>query len=340
MSGRMQAISQRAHGGPEVLEVIETDRPVPGPGEVLVRVHAAGVNPADWKRRSGLLRRFGEPPFTLGLDLSGTVETTGEEVTRFRPGDAVYGAVRPPRGAYAEYVTAPQDALAPVPPSLDHTRAAALPTAALTAWQPLVRVAGVHPGQRVLVHAAAGGVGHLAVQIAKARGAYVIGTARRAKHGFLRDLGADELIDYTMTDFAAAARDIDVVLDPIAEEYGPRSLDTLRPDGILLDVRGTGPDRTAVREQATARGLRYVEFGFTPSGPDLEEITGLVEDGALRVVVDQTLPLADAAKAHELSETGRVTGKIVLTVRQRSPEGPSVVTHRARNGSGDDISPG
>lgn len=168
--------------------------------------------------------------------------------------------------------------------------------------------------QRVLIHAAAGGVGHLAVQIAKARGAYVIGTARRDKHDFLRDLGADELIDYTTVDFAAKARDVDVALDPISGEYGPRSLDTLSPDGILLDVRGPGPG-SAVREQAAARGVRYVEFLFTPSGSDLEDISALLNSGALRVVVDQTLPLEEAAKAHELSETARTKGKIVLTVR-------------------------
>jgi NADPH:quinone reductase-like Zn-dependent oxidoreductase len=302
----MRAISQRAFGGPDVLEVTETDRPVPGPGEVLVRVHAAGVNPADGKRRAGLLRRFGEPPFTVGLDLAGVVVAgTG----RFRPGDAVHGVVLPPRGTYAEYVAVPEDALAPVPPSLDLASAAALPTAGLTAWQPLVRVAGIRAGQRVLVHAAAGGIGHLAVQIAKAHGAYVIGTARAEKHAFVTDLGADEVIDYTTTDFAAVARDIDVVLDPISGDYGPRSLTTLTPDGILLDVRGTGPDRTAVREQARERGLRYVEFGFTPSGADLRALCG-----AVRVAVDQILPLEEAGKAHELIETGRVKGKIVLTL--------------------------
>jgi NADPH:quinone reductase-like Zn-dependent oxidoreductase len=308
----MRAISQRAFGGPEVLEVVEVDRPAPGLGKVLVGVRAAGVNPADWRIRSGQ-RRFGEPPFTLGLDVSGIVEAVGEHVSRFRPGDEVYGVAIPPGGAYAEYTVVPEGTLTAKPPSLDHVHAAALPVAALTAWQALVRTAEVGTGQRVLIHAAAGGVGHLAVQIAKARGAYVIGTARKNKHGFVRDLGADELIDYTTTDFAAAAREIDVVLDPISGEYGPRSLDTLAPEGILLDVRGTGPDRTAVREQAQARSLRYVEFGFTPSGADLRDITGLVERGALRVAVEQVLPLEDAAKAHELSETGHVRGKIVLT---------------------------
>jgi NADPH:quinone reductase-like Zn-dependent oxidoreductase len=249
------------------------------------------------------VRRFGEPPFTLGLDLSGSVKAVGESVKRFQPCDEVYAAVLPPRGAYAEYLAVPEDWLAMAPPSLDQVHAAALPTAALTAWQPLMHVADVHSGQRVLIHAAAGGVGHLAVQIAKARGAYVIGTARQDKHDFLHDLGADELIDYTTTDFTVAARNIDVVLDPISGDYGVRSLDTLTPGGILLDIRGTGPDRSAVREQAATRDLRYVEFGFAPSGTDLEDIAGLVERGALRVVVDRTLSMHDAAKAHELSET-------------------------------------
>jgi NADPH:quinone reductase-like Zn-dependent oxidoreductase len=308
----MRAVSQQTFGGPEVLEIVETDPPVAGPGEVLVRVHAVGVNPGDWKRRSGMVRRLGEPPFTLGLDMAGVVEA-GDR-TRFRPGDAVFGAVLPPRGTYAEYVAVPQDWLAAVPAGLDHVHAAALPTAALTAWQPLVRVAGVRAGHRVLVHAAAGGLGHLAVQIAKARGAYVIGTARHEKHDLLRSLGADELIDYTATDFAEQAEDIDLVFDPISGDYGLRSLATLVPGGTLLDVRGTGPDRGAIREQAAARGVRYVEFGFTPSGADLAEIGGLVSRGDVRVVVERTLPLDEVAEAHRLSETGRVAGKIVMTV--------------------------
>ncbi|MDX3227531.1 NADP-dependent oxidoreductase [Streptomyces sp. ME19-01-6] len=310
----MRAVSQRVFGGPDVLEIIETERPEPGPDEVLVRVHAVGVNPADWKGRSGLLPRLGEPPFTLGLDLAGVVETAGERVTGFRPGEAVFAAVLPPR-AYAEYVAVPQEALAPVPAGLDLVRAAALPTAALTAWQPLARVAGVRAGQRVLVHAAAGGIGHLAVQIAKDRGAYVIGTARRAKHGFLQELGADELVDYTSTDFVAAAAGVDVVLDPISGEYGLRSLDALAPGGVLIDIRGTGPDRDPIRAKAGEQGRRYVEFGFTASGADLREIGALVERGVLRVAVEEVLPLQEVAKAHELSESGRVTGKIVLTVR-------------------------
>ena len=295
-----------------MLEVVEVDRPVPGPGQALVRVHAAGVNPADWKIRSGLVRRFGEPPFTLGLDLSGVIEAVGDAATPFVPGQPVYASARQMPGAYAEYTVVPVTTLAAKPPSLDDVHAAALPTAALTAWQALLRAGDLQAGQRVLIHAAAGGIGHLAVQIAKAHGGYVIGTARPDNHPFLRELGADELIDYTTTDFATAAKDIDLVVDPISGDYGPRSLDTLVPGGTLVDVRGTGPDRTAVREQAAARGVRLVEFGYTPSGADLDQITTLVEAGGLRVAVERVLPLRDAALAHQLSETNRVRGKIVL----------------------------
>jgi NADPH:quinone reductase-like Zn-dependent oxidoreductase len=276
-----------------------------------VRVHAAGVNPADWKIRSGLL-----PvglPLTLGLDLSGVVEAAGPGVTRFRTGDEVYGVTFPPNGSYAEYVAVREDALALKPKSFDHVHAAALPIAALTAWQPFTRLFPVGAGHRVLVHAAADGVGHLAVPIAKARGAYIIGTAREAKHAFLRDLGADELIDYSSSDFAKS-RDIDVVLDPISGDYGPRSLDTLKPDGLLVDIVGPGPDRREVQRKADELGIRFAEFVVSASGADLAEIAALADAGSPRVSVAEVLPLEQAAKAHELSESGRVQGKLVLTL--------------------------
>jgi NADPH:quinone reductase-like Zn-dependent oxidoreductase len=298
----MRALTQYTYGGPEVLELAELARPEPGPGEALIRIHAAGVNPADWKVRAGLLPRFGPPPFVIGLDFAGTREDTGEEV---------YGVVYPPQGAYAEYAVAGVNRLARKPSSADWVHAAALPTAGLTAYQALAEIA---PGDRVLIHAAAGGVGHLAVQIAKTRGAYVIGTARAPKHAFLHDLGADQLIDYTTTDFTTAVRDVDAVLDPIGADHAVRSLDVLKRGGVLLDVRGTGPDRTEVRAKAAAHGIRYEEFRMAPTTADLEAIAQLVDDGALRVSVDQVFPLEQAAKAHELSESGRVAGKVVLTV--------------------------
>ncbi|MBF6463631.1 NADP-dependent oxidoreductase [Nocardia beijingensis] len=293
----MLAITQYAFGGPEVLRVVEVDRPRPGPGEVLVRVAATSVNAADWKVRAGLLGQLGDPPLTLGLDVSGVVAELGPGADRFAVGDPVYGMVF--GGANAEYVVAPAQTLAPKPRNVDLAHAAALPTAALTAWQAL---AALGAGQRVLVHAAAGGVGHLAVQIARHRGAYVIGTARAVNHEYLRELGADEVIDYTATDFAAAVRDVDIVLDLVGGAYGSRSLEVLRPDGRLIDTQGSDAEADP----------RYERFYVEPSGASLREITTMVERGRLRVTIDRILPLPEAAKAHELSEAGRVRGKIVL----------------------------
>ncbi|BDH16321.1 NADP-dependent oxidoreductase [Streptomyces hygroscopicus] len=312
---QMRAVSQDTAGGPDVLKMTTTDRPVPGPTEILVRVHAAGVNPTDWKSRSqGAFMTGAKAPFTLGFDVSGVVEAVGLGVTLFAPGDKVFGMPRfpHPAGAYAEYVTAPARHFAHLPASLDHVQGAALPLASLTAWQALVDTAQVQPGARVLIHAAAGGVGHLAVQIAKSRGAYVIGTARQAKHDFLRGLGADELIDYTQQDFAEAVRDVDIVLDTIGGDYGARSLRTLRPGGTLVSILpldDTFPAAQA-REARVRAGFLLVE----PDRAGLQAVAGLVDSGKLRVAVDTVVPLEEAAKAHTLGETGRTTGKIVLTV--------------------------
>lgn len=309
----MRAIRQDRLGGPEVLVERQVERPEPGPTEVLVRVHAAGLNPVDVKSRQhgGFL---GQPPFVLGWDVSGVVERTGVGVTLFAPGDEVFGMPWFPRqaGAYAEYVTAPSRHFAAKPESLDHVRAAGLPLAGLTARQALVDRAAVRPGQRVLIHAAAGGVGHLAVQIAKEQGAYVIGTARAAKHDLLRELGADEVVDYTAVDVAEAVEPVDVVLDPIGGDNGPRSLRVLRPGGILVSINSPAEQRLAplAEELGVRAGFLLVE----PDRAGLLALADSVRAGRLRVLVEAELPLADAAKAHELSETGRVTGKIVLTV--------------------------
>ncbi|MEV0404853.1 NADP-dependent oxidoreductase [Actinoallomurus sp. NPDC050550] len=305
----MRAIVQDGPGGPEVLRIAEVERPEPDRVEVLVRVHAAGVNPADWKTRAG----GGSVP-GLGWDVSGVVEAVGPGVTLYEPGDEVFGMPRfpHPAGAYAEYVTAPPRHFARKPAGIDHIQAAALPLAALTAWQGLVDTAGVQAGQRVLIHAAAGGVGHLAVQIAKLKGAYVIGTAREAKHEFVRGLGADEVVDYTKADFAEAVRDVDVVLDTIGGDYGPRSLETLRDGGTLVSyVPPVEDDLLAAAEK------RGIKAGWTLVEPDyaaMKEIAALAEAGRLRAAIDSVFPLEEAAKAHEHGETGRTTGKIVLTV--------------------------
>ncbi|WP_405921871.1 NADP-dependent oxidoreductase [Streptomyces sp. NBC_00122] len=306
----MRAVVVSQWGGPEVLTETELDRPEPGMGEVLVRVHAAGVNPVDWKTRaSGALIPWGPVP-QVGWDVSGTVEAVGPGVTLHRVGDEVYGMPRFPQqaGAYAQYVAAPARHFARKPASLDHVQAAALPLAALTAWQALVDTAGVSAGQRVLVHAAAGGVGHLAVQIAKARGAYVIGTASAGKHDLLRGLGADEVIDYRTTDFEDAVADVDVVIDAIGGDYGQRSLKVLKPGGHLVTL--PGPDGIP----ADTQGMQAAWVLVEPDLKGLEEIAALVEQGLLKPLVDTVLPLEQAAKAHEIGEQGRTTGKIVLTV--------------------------
>jgi NADPH:quinone reductase-like Zn-dependent oxidoreductase len=306
----MRAIEQDRLGGPEVLKLVEVDRPEPGPGEVLVRVHAVGVNPTDfWHRATGgLLGR----PVRLGWDLSGVVEATGAGAALYRPGDQVFGMPRLPQpaGTYAEYVTAPSRHLARKPGELSHIEAAGLGLAGLTAWQALVDVADVRPGQRVLVHAAAGGVGHLAVQIAKARGAHVIGTASAAKHTFVRGLGADEVIDYTTTDFTTRLHDLDVVIDPIGGEYGPRSLRTLRLGGILVAL--ASPAETYLEEEATRHGKHARFMIVEPDHAGLASLALLADTGQLRVEVHTVLPLEQVAKAHEIGQTGRTTGKIIL----------------------------
>jgi NADPH:quinone reductase-like Zn-dependent oxidoreductase len=309
----MRAIRQSVLGGPEVLELVEVPRPNPGPTEVLVRVTAAGVNPVDWKTRArgGFL---GQPPFTVGWDVAGVVEALGRGVTRFAAGDRVFGMPRFPHeaAAYAEYVTSPSRQLARTPSRIGDVEAAALPLAALTAWQALVETAGLRSGERVLILAAAGGVGHLAVQIAKAREAWVIGTARSAKHPFLAELGADEAVDYATERVEERVRNVDVVLDLVGGETGEGALATLRDGGLFVAV----PSSSALeqlRELAAGR-VRVTSLLVEPDRAGLEAIAGLVETGALRVHVERTFPLEEAARAHEAGETGRTQGKLVLTV--------------------------
>ncbi|MFD0432830.1 NADP-dependent oxidoreductase [Streptomyces chartreusis] len=309
----MRAISQDVLGGPEVLKEVRIERPAPRPNEVLVRVRAAGVNPTDWKHREngGFL---GEPPFVLGWDVSGVVEAVGIGVAAFRPDDEVFGMLPYPfgHGSHAEYVIAPVRALTHKPSVIGHTEAGALPLVSLTAWQALTEHSDVRPGQRVLIHAAAGGVGHVAVQIAKARGAHVIGTASAGKHEFLRGLGADEVIDYRETDFTEAVKDVDVVLDTLGGETSVRSLRVLRPGGVVVSILPVGSDEFG--EEAERLGVRAVRMLLDADRAGMQAIAELVEQGKLRPEIAGTFPLADAAEAHALGETGRTTGKLVLTV--------------------------
>ena len=309
----MRAVRQHSLGGPEVLQLEEVPRPRPGPTEVLVRNRAAGVNPVDWKvrQRGGFL---GEPPFTVGWDVAGVVEEIGGGVTRFAVGDRVFGMPRFPReaAAYAELVTSPSRQLARIPDALSDVEAGGLPLAGLTAWQALVETADVRPGQRVLVLAAAGGVGHLAVQIAKARGAHVLGTSRAAKHAFLTELGVDEAIDYTSEPVAERARPVDVVLDLVGGEAGLDALPALRDSGTFIRVPSAS-DLDQLVERSRGRA-RITGILVEPDRAGLEALSDLVERGELHVHVERTFPLADAAKAHELGEHGRTQGKLVLTV--------------------------
>lgn len=309
----MRVISQDVLGGPEVLKEIEVERPTPGPNQVLVRVRAAGLNPTDWKHRAtgGFL---GEPPFVLGWDVSGVVEEVGVGVAAFAPGDEVFGMLPYPygHGSHAEYVLAPVRALTRKPASVDHTQAGALPLVSLTAWQALVEHAALRPGQRVLIHAAAGGVGHVAVQIAKARGAYVIGTASAGKHDFLRELGADEVVDYRETDFTEAVKDVDVVLDTLGGETSVRSLRVLRPGGVVVSILPVGSDEFG--QEAERLGVRAVRMLVDADRAGMEAIAELVDAGKLRPAIAGTFPLTGVAEAHELGDTGRTTGKLVLVV--------------------------
>ncbi|MFF0628753.1 NADP-dependent oxidoreductase [Streptomyces sp. NPDC004296] len=315
----MRVVVQDGFGGPEVLRIQQVPRPAPLPTEVLVRVHAAGINPVDWKTRggAGMAGLLGEPPFTLGWDVSGVVEEVGFGVTTLKAGDEVYGMPWFPRvaNAYAEYVTAPARQFARRPATLDHVHAAAVPLAALTAWQAVVDTAHLQAGQRVLVTAAAGGVGHFAVQFARHLGAHVIATASTARHPWLKELGANETIDYTTTRFEDAVVDVDVVIDLVGDAHdrtSTRSLKVLRPGGLLVAIpAGVSPE---LAQAAEAADVRVTPFLVEPDGAGLTMIADLIDAGRVAVEVEETFPLEQAGVAHARGEAGRTRGKLVLTV--------------------------
>ncbi|QPC91165.1 NADP-dependent oxidoreductase [Mesorhizobium sp. INR15] len=306
----MRAITQNAVGGPDVLIVADQPDPTPKAGEVLVRVKAAGINPVDVAVRAGYYPLLGEPPFILGWDISGTVEAVGAGVVNFKVGDDMFGMPRFPRqaAAYAELAAVPADEIALKPKAADHIQTGALPLAGLTAWQGLVRHGGLKQGQRVLIHAGAGGVGHLAVQIAKARGAYVIATASPEKLDFVRSLGADEVIDYTKADFTREVRDIDLALEPVGGDHADQSLKVIRDGGTLVSLLNVND---ATRAQASARGIRVERMSVVPDGEGLRELGQLIDAGKLAVHVAKAFPLEQAGAAHAFLAT-RPIGKVVL----------------------------
>ena len=305
------AVSQDVLGGPEVLRSVEVPRPRVTPNQVLVRVHAAGLNPTDFKHRSRRLF-LGPPPFVLGWDLSGVVEEIGFGVADFRPGDEVFGMLPYPggHGTHAELALAPARALVHKPTELDHVEAGALPLASLTAWQALVERAEIRPGQRVLIHGAGGGVGHLAVQIARDRGAEVVGTASASKHDYLREIGAHELLDYRTTAFEAELSDVDVVLDTVGGEVTTRSLKTLRTGGTLVTIMPAG--REVLLEEARQHGVRAVGMLADADRAGMAAVADMARRGVLRPKIDQVFAMAAAAQAHARGESGDAFGKVVL----------------------------
>ncbi|AEW99016.1 NADP-dependent oxidoreductase [Streptantibioticus cattleyicolor] len=309
----MRVITQHTLGGPEVLTIVDAPQPRPLPTEVLVRVKAIGLNPLEARLRAGEFPLLGRPPFVLGWDISGVVEDASG-TWRFRPGDEVFGMPLFPRAAsaYAEVVSAPALHLARKPASLSHVEASALPIVGLTAWQGLVDLGGVAEGDRVLIHGGGGGVGHVAIQIAKALGAYVIATAGGSKRTFVEGLGADEVIDYTAVDFAEAVRDVDVVLDTIGGDTVERSLKVLRPGGHLVTAVADEDADLAARYEAA--GMRFSGIGVDPDPVALRGLVQLVEQGRLRVHVQETFPFERVADAHRLLDSGHLQGKVVLTV--------------------------
>src|SRR5438105_6997622 len=312
----MKAIRIHNYGGPKVLHYEDAPRPKPQAGEVLVRVHAAGVNPIDWKVREGYMKDFWPHkfPLILGGDLSGVVEELGPSPAaagRFKRGDEVYSLPDPTRnGAYADYVVVRESELALKPNSLHHIRAAAVPLAALTAWQSLFDTAQLQPGQRVLIHAGSGGVGHLAVQLAKWKGAYVFATASTKNQDLLRELDVDEPIDYTQQRFEDIARKIDIVLDTLGDETQERSWSVLKKGGVLVSLV-----QPPSEEKAKKLGVRAALLGAQPNGAQLAEIAKSIDSGTRTPETNRILPLSEARRAHELSQSGHTHGKIALRVK-------------------------
>jgi NADPH:quinone reductase-like Zn-dependent oxidoreductase len=308
----MRAIIQNSVGGPDVLIIADRPDPQPKAGEVLVRVKAAGINPVDGAVRAGYFPLLGEPPFILGWDMSGTVEALGPGVKDIKVGDSVFGMPRFPKqaAAYAELAAVPADEIALKPEDIDHIHAGALPLAGLTAWQGLVRHGGLKQGQRVLIHAAAGGVGHLAVQIAKARGAYVIVTASPEKLDFAQKLGANEVIDYTKGDFTGSVDDVDLALETVGGDHAEHSLKVIKSGGVLVSLLNVSD---AAKAQAKEKGIRVERMSVVPDRAGLVELGKLIDEKKLAVHVAKAFPLDQAGAAHAFLGT-RPIGKVVLTV--------------------------
>jgi NADPH:quinone reductase-like Zn-dependent oxidoreductase len=316
----MRAMTIPGAGGPDVLAMAEIERPIRISSEVLVEVVAAGVNPIDAKTRAGRgpFAAIGSFPAVLGNDFSGVVVEAPYAAHPLQPGTEVYGMVAVPRlsGAYAEYLSVPELSVIPKPSALSHIEAAGVPVAALTAWGMVVQTAKAHEGQRMLIHAGAGGVGHFAVQFAAYFGAHVIATGSAGSTSWLRELGASEVIDYATTRFEDAVGDVDAVIDLIGnvkDDTASRSLTVLRQGGLI--VNGPSGSWPTMAAEASAAGVRATGYQVAPDGAALAVISRLLESGEVHVHIDQVLDLEDAAEAHRRIEQGHTRGKIVLRVR-------------------------
>ncbi len=323
----MKAIRINEFGGSDVMKLEEIERPVPAPDEILVKVYASGVNPVDWVVRNGgndFLRSFLTLPMTLGWDATGIVEETGRDVTEFQKGDEVYGVPNFPgsNGSYAEYCAAKASQFSLKPKSISFNEAAGVPLVGLVAWTGIFELGKLQPGQRMLIHGASGGVGSFAVQFAKAKGAYVIGTASARNLEFLKQIGADEVIDYSSQKFEELLQDIDVVFDasPLRDNNDRmKSVSVLKNGGILVSVNVDFPFSETVLEalaKKNAKGeLLYAQMNHREW---LNEIAQLIDEGKVKVVISKVYPLEQVAEAHHESETFHVRGKLVLEIKKEN----------------------
>ena len=305
----MKAVTISKYGDQSVLNYTDIERPKPKADEILVHNFSTAVNPVDWKIRNGLGETFGlHLPIVLGCEIAGTIEEAGSDVPDFHSGDPVYGYVSLERnGGYAEYTIAKPDEIAPKPESLDYDNAAAVPVGALTSWQAIFDTADLQNGQRILITGASGGVGSMAVQLAKAKGAFVFATASGKNEQFVRSLGADEFVDYTRERFEDRVHEVDVVYDTVGGDTLERSFRTIRRGGCLVTT--VMPPSS---EKAENSGIHASMIGVEPSGQQLREINRLIAAGRMKTYVATVLPLAEVRKAHQLSESGRTRGKIIL----------------------------
>ncbi len=319
----MKAIRIHAFGGPEVMKLEDVERPVPAADEILVNVYASGVNPTDWGIREGgndFLRPFLKLPMTLGWDAAGIVEETGSDVTAFKKGDAVYGVPNfPGDGSYAEYCVAKASQFALKPKSVGFNEAAGVPLAGLTAWTAVFEHGKLQPGQRILIQGASGGVGSFAVQFAKAKGAYVIGTASANNLDYLKQLGADEVIDYRNQKFEDLVHDVDVVFEasPLRDnEERLKSVTVLKAGGILVSVNIDLPFNEEVLAALAKKQAKGELSANQPRRESLAEMAQLIDEGKVKVFISKVYPLEQVAEAHRESETWHVRGKLVLEVRK------------------------